>query len=254
MKYNSYKYILYATLVVVTLVSFFLANLLIGLISANAATTGSIVVVILNLAVNFLLFYLLFQLLHALSDKERLIMQLSDELNRLKAPQEEEEKIETVTFNPAEVAQNIIPTAPQNLSLEAFCDKILVGIAQNCQVVTGIFYVKNSGTNSYLPTAKYAYYSAEPVEPVIEGEGIVGQVIKDKKPIAINQVPANYLRVVSGLGQGSPRHLYIFPIFNKEEVIAAVELAAFVPFDDNQKQILEHLANLVGKIIVKLKQ
>ncbi|MGC8803113.1 MAG: GAF domain-containing protein [Bacteroidales bacterium] len=254
MQYNSYKYILYATLVVVTLVSFFLANLLIGLISANTATTGAIVVVILNLVINFLLFYLLFQLLQALSDKERLITQLSDELNRLKAPQEEEEKIETVTFNPAEVAQSIIPSTPQNLSLEAFCDKILIGIAQHCQVVTGIFYVKSPGTNSYLPTAKYAYYSAEQVEPVTEGEGLVGQVIKDKKPVSINQVPANYLRVVSGLGQSSPRYLYIFPILNKEEVIASVELAAFVPFDDNQKQILEHLANVVGKIIVKLKQ
>jgi len=254
MQNTTYKYILVAALAVITLASFFLANLLIGLLSVNAVKTGAIIVVIINLAVNFAMFYLLFQLLHAITDRDKQIEQLNEELNRLKTPQEEEEKTETITYNPADIAQRIIPSAPQNLSLTDFCDKILMGIAHSCQVVSGIFYVKDSATSTFNAVAKYAYYSTEPVAPVVEGEGIVGQVIKDKKPIALNMVPAGYMRVLSGLGQGSPRYLYIFPILNKDEVIAAIELAAFVPFEDNQKQVLDHLSGLVGKIILKLKQ
>lgn len=254
MQYTSYKYVLIAALVIVTIASFFLANLLISLLAVNAVKTGAIVVVILNLTVNFVMFYLIFQFLHALADRDKQIEQLSSELNRLKTPHEDHEKIETITFNPAEIAQSIIPSSPQNLSLNDFCDKILIGMANTCQIVSGIFYVKNLGTNTYVAAAKYAYYSSDPIEPVVEGEGIVGQVIKDKKPIAFNQVPADYMRVVSGLGNGSPRYLYIFPILNKDDVIAAIELAAFVPFDENQRQILEHLSNLIGRIILKLKQ
>lgn len=254
MQYTSYKYILYIALGIVILASFFLANVLISLFSTNAITVGTIFVVIINLAINFFMFYLLFHLLQNLSDKDKLIEQLTEEVNRLKTPQQEEEVTEANTFNPGEIAQAIFPPSPQNLSIKDFCEKILTGIANTCQIVTGIFYVKNPTTNTFMPAAKYAYYSSEPIEAVVEGEGIVGQVIKDKKPIAINQVPANYLRVVSGLGQGSPRYLYIFPILNKEEVVAAVELAAFTPFDENQQQVLEQLANLVGKIILKLKQ
>ncbi|MCX7986879.1 MAG: GAF domain-containing protein [Bacteroidales bacterium] len=254
MRYNVYKYILFGALAIVIVTSFFLANLLIGLLSTNTVSFSAIGAVVIILGVIFLMFYILFQFLQSLSDKDKIIEKLSDELNRLKTPQIEEEQVQTVSFNPAELAQKIIPSTPQSLSVQDFCEKILMGIANSCQIVSGIFYVKDTQTNTFYPCGKYAYYSTEPIEVVTEGEGIVGQVIKDKKPAAFDRIPANYLRVVSGLGQGSPRYLYIFPILNKDEVVAAVELAAFVPFDDKQKQVLEQLSLIIGKIILKLKQ
>jgi hypothetical protein len=228
--------------------------LLINLLSFNQISSISIAIVLFNLAVNFFLFYLLFQLIHSLTEKNKQIEELNDEINRLKTPKEEKEEQEEETFNPSEIAQQIIPSSPQNLTVSDFCEKILVGISNTCQLVSGIFYVKQAGTNTYIPCAKYAYYSTEVIEPVEEGEGIVGQVIKDKKPKAFDNIPSGYMRVVSGLGESSPRYLYIFPILNKDDVVAAVELAAFVPFDEKQRQILEQLSQLLGKIILKLKQ
>jgi two-component system chemotaxis sensor kinase CheA len=254
MQHKKYKYLLYGILVVVIIISFLLANILITLFSANQISVSSIILVLVNIIINFLLFFILFQLIQTINEKEEYIHELENEINNLKIPQKEEEIVEEKIFNPEEIAQQILPTSPQNLTLSEFCEKTLSNIAKIFQISTGIFYVKDSYDNSYKPCGTYAYYSQEPIEPVIEGEGLVGQAIKDRKPLLVSNIPQNYLRIVSGLGQSLPRHLYILPVLNKEEVVGAIELASFVPFDEKIIQSLDKLSNITGKIILKLKQ
>lgn len=64
------------------------------------------------------------------------------------------------------------------------------------------------------------------------GEGVVGQCLLEKKPLNIHSVPPDYFRIQSGLGDGEPRHLLIFPCLLDDQVEAMIELGSFDPFTD----------------------
>ncbi|MFU1793420.1 response regulator [Paenibacillus azoreducens] len=80
------------------------------------------------------------------------------------------------------------------------------------------------------------------------GEGLIGQSALDRKPI-MTDVPENYLAVSSALGQIKPGHLMIQPILFEEKLQGVIEVAAFEPFPDLQKQLLFQLAANLGIVI-----
>ncbi|TAE46020.1 MAG: GAF domain-containing protein, partial [Cytophagales bacterium] len=84
------------------------------------------------------------------------------------------------------------------------------------------------------------------------GEGLVGQVAKNKKTIKLNQIPEDYLPIVSGLGKALPSFVLILPILqNENEVLGVIELAGFLDFSDADILFLEDVALLLANELKK---
>jgi HAMP domain-containing protein len=61
--------------------------------------------------------------------------------------------------------------------------------------------------------ASYAYKERKHVANSFrEGEGLVGQAALEKKPILLTNVPDDYIRITSGLGEAPPRNIIVLPI------------------------------------------
>lgn len=251
---KKYKILAYCILALVVVLSFLLTNLLLNLIITELISSLSIIYILANLILNFSFFFLIFRLIQLVIEKEVAFEELTKQIT---ASQETtvttEVESEVKEFNTEELTQQIIPHSPQNLNKQQFCEKVLANIAKVSGLVLGIIYIKNKETGEFVAVGKYAYYSTEPVRPFFEGDSLPGQVAKDKKLINVSKVPTNYFKVVSGLGQSSPGNILIFPIIDKDEVIAIAELASFTPFSRDFEKLFEKLATLIGKIIVKLK-
>lgn len=86
----------------------------------------------------------------------------------------------------------------------------------------------------------YAFYQPEnrPLH-IAFGEGLTGQCAKSQKKMKISSVPENYLKIVSGLGESSPNHLFLFPILKENEVIGVIELSTFKNIDKENVDLLE---------------
>ncbi len=68
-------------------------------------------------------------------------------------------------------------------------------------------------------------YAAQGVPATIRaGEGLVGQVIERKKTLLVRDVPPDYHRVGSSLGQALPTSLVIAPLLYGEGCVGAIEL------------------------------
>ncbi|MEI2400980.1 sensor histidine kinase, partial [Paenibacillus phytohabitans] len=67
--------------------------------------------------------------------------------------------------------------------------------------------------------------------------------------IILTDVPSDYVRVSSGLGEASPLDIYVLPIVFEGDVKAIVEIASFKLFSDTQQNFLEELMNSLGIII-----
>ncbi|MEC1721269.1 response regulator [Schinkia azotoformans] len=111
----------------------------------------------------------------------------------------------------------------------------------------GVFYVKAENEDKYLKIAAYADSSLETSSKTFyAGEGLIGQAVLENKPILIDSLPEDYVKIRSGIGQSSPKYLLITPIAYEGKVIAVFELGSFTPFDENHYRFLDITQKTVG--------
>jgi len=63
------------------------------------------------------------------------------------------------------------------------------------------------------------------------GEGLIGQAALERRTIHVREVPEDYLRIRSGLGEAAPASVIVMPIVFEDRVLGVVELASFEGFN-----------------------
>src|SRR5207248_1118938 len=81
------------------------------------------------------------------------------------------------------------------------------------------------------------------------GEGLVGQCALDKRPIQLSNVPPDYIRITSGLGQASPLNILILPVLFEGDVRAVIELASFQELSPIHRDFLHQLTDSIGVVL-----
>jgi CheY-like chemotaxis protein/HAMP domain-containing protein len=98
--------------------------------------------------------------------------------------------------------------------------------------------------------ASYGYKQRKNVPTKFKvGEAVVGQAALEQKPILIEQAPDDYVRITSGLGEGVPVNVIVFPVLFEDQVMAVVELASFQRFTTVQQAFLEQLSESIGVVL-----
>ncbi|PLS09622.1 response regulator [Neobacillus cucumis] len=113
----------------------------------------------------------------------------------------------------------------------------------------GVFYIKECGNSDQrlVSRASYAFHSDSEISRSFHlGEGLVGQVAAEKKPIVISDIPDNYVKITSGVGEASPNYLYLLPAEFEGEVLAVLEVASFKPFNEVQQALLNEVMAHIG--------
>jgi PAS domain S-box-containing protein len=83
--------------------------------------------------------------------------------------------------------------------------------------------------------AAYAYSRRKYLKKRIEiGEGLIGRCILEEDVIYMDDLPADYLIITSGLGQATPKSLIIAPIIVNEQIFGAVEMASFQRLQEHE--------------------
>jgi len=81
------------------------------------------------------------------------------------------------------------------------------------------------------------------------GESLVGQAALEGKPIHITDVPADYVKVSSGLGAAAPASIVVLPVLFEDQVMAVIELASFGDFSEVHLAFLDQLTENIGVIV-----
>jgi signal transduction histidine kinase/CheY-like chemotaxis protein/HAMP domain-containing protein len=116
----------------------------------------------------------------------------------------------------------------------------------------GVFYILDaSGPEPELRLfASYAHREREGVASRFKlGEGLVGQCALEKSKIAIDGVPAEYIRISSGLGEAAPVNVIVLPVVFEGQLKAVIELGSFQPFNPTQHAFLDQLAETIGIVL-----
>ncbi|MBU3949484.1 MAG: response regulator [Proteobacteria bacterium] len=123
--------------------------------------------------------------------------------------------------------------------LAVLAQKIIEYLCIRLDAKIGVLYVVRNKKMLQL-TGGYAYKKRNDIPDKFEfGEGLVGQAARQKESIIINNVPKDYIKINSGLGESSPHNIMLTPFFYEEELKGVIEIASFQEFTDIQKDFLD---------------
>jgi signal transduction histidine kinase/DNA-binding response OmpR family regulator len=116
----------------------------------------------------------------------------------------------------------------------------------------GVFYVTNQdeGDTKLELVASYGADSRGELKNQFElREGLIGQAAADKRPMVLNKVPGDFIRIGSGLGKSAAANISILPALFEDEVKAVIELASFEEFNETHNSFLSQLMETVGIVL-----
>jgi signal transduction histidine kinase/HAMP domain-containing protein/ActR/RegA family two-component response regulator len=131
---------------------------------------------------------------------------------------------------------------------------ILSELAPLVSAQHGVFYTLVSADGGGEPVLRYqaGYGYTERKRLATEfrlGEGLVGQCAREKERILLTDVPGDYVRINSGLGESPPLNIIVLPILFEGSVRAVVELASFSRFSDTHQALLDQLTESIGLVL-----
>jgi signal transduction histidine kinase/HAMP domain-containing protein/CheY-like chemotaxis protein len=83
-------------------------------------------------------------------------------------------------------------------------------------------------------------------EQVLLGETLIGQAAQTRRPIVLNDVPADYARVSSAIGEARPVNVMIVPIVFEDQVLGVIEAGSLWPFRQVHRDFLEQVMETIG--------
>src|SRR5262249_46071352 len=81
------------------------------------------------------------------------------------------------------------------------------------------------------------------------GEGLVGQCALEKRRFVLTDVPRDYIKISSGLGDATPLSIVVLAVLFEGRVKAVIELASFHRFSDIHLAFLDQLTESMGIVL-----
>ncbi|MEJ1240971.1 PAS domain-containing protein [Chryseolinea sp. T2] len=141
--------------------------------------------------------------------------------------------------------------------LRELSDHIISELVKYMQANQGALYLVNNNNPSDVHIeliSCYAYdrkkYSIKRIEL---GEGMLGQTALEKATLYMTEVPTDYVKITSGLGEALPRNIVIVPLKLEDEVYGLVELASFHVIRRHQLNFVEKLSETLASTIAAVK-
>ncbi len=131
------------------------------------------------------------------------------------------------------------------LRAEFLGERVLSYLAQLLAAPVGAFYILDEGGN-LRRVAGYGL-SQDPAPPMPEATtGLPAQASRDRRILYFENVPADHLPVVSGLGKSQPRTVAVMPALVDGEVMGVVEIGLFDGLAARERELLVRLSEPVA--------
>lgn len=187
------------------------------------------------------------------SDKDVLGKSLLHMRERLQAIAQDEQKRNWAVTGIAELGNILRETSDGS---EALYLKVLSYLIKYVNANQGALYISEQSQNTTIlkMVSCYAYgkrkYITQEIEP---GQGLVGQCFLEKGLIYIKEVPKEYVRITSGLGDAPPKSVLISPLMANDEVFGVIEMASFTEFENYTQDFVQRASEQITSVIASVK-
>ncbi len=160
---------------------------------------------------------------------------------------EQEEKYITVGVNAiSEILRN------NNNNIDALANELIKGIVKYLGINQGGLFLVEGDEEKYLKLIScYAFERRKFLQKKIElGEGLVGQCFLEKDIVYMRDVPQEYVRITSGLGDAAPTNILMVPIQTQDQIVGVLELASLYEISQNKIDFVTKACESIASAIV----
>ena len=131
--------------------------------------------------------------------------------------------------------------------VQELADRSLEFLAEYLNCVVAALYLREAQTGDLTRVAGYGFSEdASLKEHFYRGEGLIGQAARGRRLVCLDDLPADYIKVASSLGEGQPVSVALVPLQSEDRVNGVVELAFMRVLEPREREFLEAIASNVG--------
>jgi len=113
-------------------------------------------------------------------------------------------------------------------------------LAKYLKAQIGALYVYDENLEELILTGSYAFVKRKKLNERIKvGEGLVGQAAYERENISVTDLPEDYIRINSSLGEISPWNIIAIPFIYEKKLIGVAELGSIKEFSDESLEFLD---------------
>ncbi|MEE4802265.1 response regulator [Pseudomonas alliivorans] len=170
----------------------------------------------------------------------------SENLRQQEINAERLQKVAWLRNGQSELAEQVLG----QLTLNMLGRNILLFLARYLGASVAAIYVRQEH-GGLVRVASYGFSREQEArdQTIHSDEGIVGQAARQDRVITLNDVPVDYFKVSSGLGDGSPRSVIVVPTSNDDQVNGVIELGFLHALTEQDIEFLELISDSVGTSI-----
>ncbi len=127
---------------------------------------------------------------------------------------------------------------------------IISFIAKYTNALKGLLYVYSHGKNILMYGAGYGVPKQDGINDQLKlGEGLAGQCMKEKDIIHLTEIPEDFIKIDSGLGEAIPKTVILLPIQNDNSSEGVLELAFFSQLLPHEIEFLKKISEILSTVI-----
>ncbi|WP_122875016.1 response regulator, partial [Pseudomonas viridiflava] len=170
----------------------------------------------------------------------------SENLRQQEINAERLQKVAWLRNGQSELAEHVLG----QLTLGMLGRNILQFLARYLGASVAAVYVRQEH-GGLVRVASYGFSreQEERDQTIHSDEGIVGQAARQDRVITLKDVPVDYFKVSSGLGDGSPRSVIVVPTSNDDQVNGVIELGFLHALTEQDVEFLELISDNIGTSI-----
>ncbi|MCZ8214982.1 MAG: GAF domain-containing protein, partial [Cyclobacteriaceae bacterium] len=145
-----------------------------------------------------------------------------------------------------------------NNDVQKLSEEIIANMVKYIKGNQGAIYIiddeETEGEQTMSMKACYAWDKKKYLnQKIFKGEGLAGQAWQEGDSIYLTDVPQNYIRITSGLGDANPSSVLITPLKLNDQVFGVVEVASFNVFQDFEIDFVKKMAESIASTISSVK-
>jgi HAMP domain-containing protein len=141
-----------------------------------------------------------------------------------------------------------------NDDIQKLSYNIVDNLINYVDAIQGAIYILSNNEDNqekhFEMTAAVAYGREKMVDRKIEmEEGLIGRCAFEKETVYLKEIPDNYVRITSGLGDANPNVLLLTPLKLNNEIFGVLEIVSFNEFEKHQIEFIEKVGENIASTI-----
>ncbi|WP_288379666.1 response regulator [uncultured Massilia sp.] len=132
-------------------------------------------------------------------------------------------------------------------SLEPLAEAVLGHVTRYLDGVVASMYVNGEdGVLRRIGAYGFAFDGSDDKQVIQAGDSLASRAVRENRLLVLHDLPPNYIKISSSLGDTPPRELLISPVHNHGKIKGIIEIGFLRPVTDRDREFMDLIAPSVG--------